>query len=202
MKKRTLGTIAGIMAGIAGLVAGVSPAIRNYTEKARVEAQDIYIEQPTLNPVVQKVGDKVIQKVSDSDYFKSVSHPQSGRVYYNFPWDQNERVSNYVNTQGLANKIGRTPDATILVTEKKVAPDQWVFDNLLLRGSDLTPELIADFQSKAPWIFEAAQNKTPYTLQTIRDNSGKVRKLVYHLVNGETRTLEDTDGNFIADRKY
>ena len=198
MKKRTIGTIAGIALGIAGLAGLVAPTVVSEVKRARVETLDIYIEQPELSLVEQKIGEAVVRNFSRSDYFKSVSHPQSGRVQYNFPWDKKERVTNYVNGLELEKKLGRTSDAIIASIERKIGDNLWQFDNLYIRGSDVTKEILGKTMKKAPWL-DGATRENPYTLQTFPDQDGKIRKVVYFLPNGETFTLRDTNGNGKAD---
>lgn len=199
MKKRTIGIISGIVTGIAGLVGLVTPVIISRAEKANVEALGIYIENPELPEAVKKVGEAVARHFSDTDYFKGFTHPQSGRVQYNFPWDPQERVTSYVDSDKFRIKNGRTPYAIITAKEKRVGPNLWQFQELECKGYDLTPEMVAEARTAVPWIFGAQERNETYMLQTFPDEYGKVRKVVYTLANGETITLEDTNGNCIAD---
>ena len=99
----------------------------------------------------------------------------------------------------LRKKLGRTPSGGVSVTERKIGEDLWRFDHLESGGPDVTSAMIVRATANIPWIVEAAALDKPYTLQTMRDNSGTVIKLVYHLYDGRSVELEDTNKNCIVD---
>jgi len=206
------------LAGLVGLVALAGVATSSFWNRGDdIEARKIYIDTPII------VSESFAEKISKFSSDLVPEHPDSGRLVYDVPFPKGyDRVSSLIDDSALSEKLGRSANAKIYVAEEKIGEDLWRFHELVLSGNDLTDEVLKKTISRMPWIFEGidlenptyvkkssegntyifeanAQSKKPYIVQGERGGSGRIVEVTYFLGDGRRITLNDRDGNSIAD---
>lgn len=201
-KKRIIGLV-GAIAGTISLLGSIE-LTRLRTDNRELERNlDIYLEQPQETAGLKMIDSSLPYIPLPDKYDKlndnpRISHPQSGRCY-TLPTEPEVRMTHYIDECELEKKCGKIPFGNIGVCEEKIGEDLWRFKYLNCDGINVTKEMVEEVRKKVPWIFDASEQGKPYTLQVIRDKSGRARELVYNLQNGKKVILKDKDGNCKVD---